>query len=77
MSYKILLGMDFLNQMVSVYCETIHCLFILNASHISRVFGNFSLIFYEVGVVNRDLTFQDCGFLHAQNTACKTFKIIF
>ena len=34
-----------------------------------------SFKFYEVGVVDRDLTkFQDCGFLHAWNTACKKLK---
>ena len=70
-SYKIILGMNFLNRMVSVYCETIHCLFILNSSYISRVLVTFHSIFDEVGVVDRDSTkFQDCGFLHARNTAC-------
>ena len=74
MSYKILLGMDFLKQMVSVYCETLHCLFCIKCFIHFTGFGNFSFNFYEVGVVNRDLTkFQDCGFLHAQITTCKTF----
>ena len=80
MPYKLLLGMNFLNQMVSVYWETIHCLFTLNASYISHFtgFGNFSFNFHVVGVVNRDLTkFKDCGFLHARNSVCKTFKITF
>ena len=78
MSYNFLLGMNFLNQMVSVYWETIHGLFILYASNISLVLETFHLIFIRERVVDRDLTkFQDCGFLHARNTACNTFKITF
>ena len=48
LSHKLILGMKFLNQMVSVYCKTIHCLFILNVSYISyisRVLVTFHLIF--------------------------------
>ena len=45
LSHKLILGMKFLNQMVSVYCETIHCLFILNGSIISRVLVTFHLMF--------------------------------
>ena len=36
-------------------------------------FGGPFIYFYEVGLVDRDLTkFQDSGFFHARNTACKT-----
>ena len=63
MSYKIILGMNYLNQMVSVYCETIHCFYIKFFICFTG-FGSFSFNFYEAGVVDRDLTkFQGCGFI--------------
>ena len=67
MSRKLILGMKYLNRMVLVYWETIHCLFILNVSYISQVLVTFHLILYDVGFVDRGLTkFQDCGFLYAR-----------
>ena len=42
MSHKLILGTKFLKQVVSVYCETIHCFFILNAP---SVLVTFHLIF--------------------------------
>ena len=75
MSHKLILGMKFLNQMVSVYCENIHCLFYIKCFIYFTRFGNFSFNSYEVGVVDRGLTkFQDCRFFMRGNPASKTFQ---
>ena len=64
--------------MISVYCETKRCLFILNVPYIFTGFADLSSHFYGVGVVDSDLTkFQECVFVHARNTTCKIFEITF
>ena len=78
MSYKLLLGMFFSkSDGFSILRNYTLVVYIKCLIHFTG-FGNFSFNFHEVGVVDRDLTlFQDCGFLHARNSVCKTFKITF
>ena len=54
MSYKLLLGMNFLNQMVSVYCKHYTLFVYIKCLIHFTYFGNFSFNFHEEGVVDRD-----------------------